>query len=687
MRLCVSSIATASVALALFACEARPTTSVVVRFDTDIVRTQIDRVDVVFSWADTSEEIARRSITQTLDAGSIFPGTLVLAPLPYPPGRVVRVDARLRLLDDPAPFVISRSQFALPESGTRVHDVFFSEACGTSGTSAFCTARESCVVVAETPRCAPVQTSEALPPYTPNSERDGSTPPADARSNPDGATIMDAAPDVNSPDASAPPSDRPAWWPWHGARVSSSRVRFRWDRAVSPAGAVVVVCPGFTCADPIAATRVNTLSGAALVPALAPGLYNWKLESPSGTRLSPDRVFTVRALSRPSDEDAVALGTTLWIDPRDGDSDWAIGAPGTAPSGAATVATSLRGRINLQPPMGAQGFGSALANAGDLRGDGRIAVAVSSDADPSRESSVAIFDSDGSTLRASATVVLAGLTGDRFGAAIAGGGDLDGDGFADLVIGAPGARGGQGEVRIQYGARSLAAPSSERFEGASQLGERVVSGCDFDGDGFADYAASSSGTRGFVVVRFGGPRGAAPAMVRVDPDPMLTASALGQSMACGGDVNGDGRSDLVIGDPAGRIGTGRASYIIIVSFSPDRSATRTLRQPVNELPGYAAAVVIVRDINSDQRDDVVVGATNRIITVRNLATTEFAVPVGMATAMSAGLSETSTAFAPAILVGSPSQSAVFRLNETGGGFGAIGDNGAAGSRYGAAVLQ
>jgi hypothetical protein len=194
------------------ACDPRPTTSVIVRFDTDIVRSQIDRVDVVFSWADTSEEIGRRAITQTLDAGSIFPGTLVVSPLPYRAGRVLRVDARLRLLHDPAPFVISRTQFAMPASGTRVHDVFFYEACGTSGTSAFCTARESCVVVAEAPRCVPVQTVETLPPYVSNAAGDGSTQPADDARSIDGEAIVDAGSDGSPTDTgSPPPTDRPTW--------------------------------------------------------------------------------------------------------------------------------------------------------------------------------------------------------------------------------------------------------------------------------------------------------------------------------------------------------------------------------------------------------------------------------------------------------------------------------------------
>lgn len=687
MRFCVSALALSGAAL--FACDPRPTTSVIVRFDTDVVRDRVERVDVVFSWLDSGEEIARRSITQPLAGASIFPGTLVFAPTSARAGRVVRVDARLRLLDDPAPFVIARSQFAMPSSATRVHDVFFAEPCGTSGTSAFCTARESCVVVAETPRCSPVETLESLPLYDPNTARDASAPSMDARVE-DSAVQIDGSIIESSVDVSITSNATPTWWPWHGARVSSGRLRFRWDRTLSPAGGVVVVCPGYTCADPMSATRVNNLSGTALVPALVAGLYNWHVESAGGTRLSPDRVFAVRALARPADEDAVALGTTLWIDARDGDSDWAIGAPGTAPGGVVTLATSMRGRFTLQAPMGAVGFGSALANAGEIRGDGRIAMAVATDADPARTSTVSIFESDGTSLRTPATAVLNGAAGERFGAAIAGGGDLDGDGFADLVIAAPGARGAQGEVRVQYGARaSSALPSlvSESFEGANALGSRVVSGCDFDGDGFADYAASSDGTRAFVVVRFGGPRDRAPVFVRVDPDAMLSTSALGRSMACGGDASGDGRADLVLGDPAATIGAGRLSYAIVVSFSSDRVATRVLRQPITEIPGFAAAVAIVRDINSDRRDDLVVTATNRFVTVRGATISDYALSISAPTAISAGLSESSTPFAPALLVGGGSEAIVFRMALVSESFAGLMDTGAAGSRYGAAVLQ
>ncbi|MFO0561442.1 MAG: FG-GAP repeat protein [Polyangiales bacterium] len=671
------------------ACEPRPTNSVVVRFDTDIVRSQIDRVDVVFSWADTSEEIGRRSISQTIDAGSIFPGTLVVSPLPYRAGRVVRVDARLRLLDEPAPFVIARSQFALPASGTRVHDVFFTEACGTTGTSAFCTSRESCVVIAETPRCVPIDTVESLPLYDPNGGADARPPTSDA-SLMDGAIATDATtPDAGNDgsDATVVSTERPTWWPWHGARVSSGRLRIRWDRAVSPTGAVVVVCPGYTCASPATATRVNNLSGVALVPSLTAGLYNWHVETASGMRLSPDRVFAVRALERPTDEDATALGTTLWIDARDGDSDFAIGAPAASPGGAVTVATSFRVRLTPQPPMGARGFGSALANAGDLRGDGHIALAVATDADPSRESTVSIFESDGATLRTTPATVLTGAAGDRFGAAIAGGGDIDGDGFADLVISAPGARAGQGETRIQYGGATLAPLSSETFEGASSLGARLVSGCDFDGDGFADYAASSDATRSFVVVRFGGPRGAAPVMIRVDPSPMLTSSSFGRSMACGGDFNGDGRSDLVVGDPAAQIGAGRLSYVTVVSFAMDRRNERVDRQPVSEIPGFATAVAVVRDINADHRDDVIVTATRQFVTVRGVSIAQYPLSIDSPTAVSAGLSETSTALAPAVLVGGPNDATVFRMSLVSEAFAASPDTSAAGSRYGAAVLQ
>lgn len=78
-------------------------------------------------------------------------------------------------------------------------------------------------------------------------------------------------------------------------------------------------------------------------------------------------------------------------------------------------------------------FGAALT-AADFDGDGIVDLAVGA---PS-EAEVHVFLGDGDGVAATASATFSGAAGSEHGAALAAA-DLDGDGLAELIVGAPGA--------------------------------------------------------------------------------------------------------------------------------------------------------------------------------------------------------------------------------------------------------
>src|SRR5262245_49467194 len=139
----------------------------------------------------------------------------------------------------------------------------------------------------------------------------------------------------------------------------------------------------------------------------------------------------------------------------DGKADLALGAPGenlargrvTLVSGA-THATLF----SVAGTLPGERFGAAVAPAGDVNGDGRLDVLVGAPGSTLMTGSARVLSGvDGSVLR---TLTGTGL-GSHFGAAVAGAGDSNGDGKADLLVGAPdyasGTGSGNGQVTLWSG--------------------------------------------------------------------------------------------------------------------------------------------------------------------------------------------------------------------------------------------
>ncbi|MCA1684045.1 MAG: FG-GAP-like repeat-containing protein, partial [Actinobacteria bacterium] len=189
--------------------------------------------------------------------------------------------------------------------------------------------------------------------------------------------------------------------------------------------------------------------------------------------------------------------------------------------------------------------------------------------------------------------------------------DFNGDGVEDLIAATgPGERAMVRVYHGTTGAE-LVAGGIQVFEGSYQGGLNIAAG-DFNGDGKADVvvaADAGGGPRVQVINAAQFLPGADPVQGKVLADFMGIADAKfrGGARVAVGDLNGDGVSDLIVA--AGKGGGPRVAVFDGTSIRPDLTPRRitgdffafehTLRN---------GAVVAVGDVNGDGRADLVTGA-------------------------------------------------------------------------------
>ncbi len=324
--------------------------------------------------------------------------------------------------------------------------------------------------------------------------------------------------------------------------------------------------------------------------------------------------------------------------------------------------------IDLASLNGATGFrldgididdlsGRSVASAGDVNGDGFADIVIGAwRSDPNGNSdageSYVVFGKAAGFASAIDLGSLNGTTGFRLdgidandvsGFSVASAGDVNGDGFAEIVIGAYGGNSLAGESYVVFGKAagfasvidlgSLDGATGFRLDGVAggRSGRSVASAGDVNGDGFSDvivgaYGANSVTGASYVV--FGKASGFASAIdlgslngttgFRLDGIDVSDRS--GCSVAAAGDVNGDGFGDIVIGanrgDPNGNFDAGE-SYVVFGKASGFASAidlgglngTTGFRLDgidASDVSGFSAASA--GDVNGDGFADVVIGA-------------------------------------------------------------------------------
>lgn len=210
-------------------------------------------------------------------------------------------------------------------------------------------------------------------------------------------------------------------------------------------------------------------------------------------------------------------------------------------------------------------FGDSFACAGDVNGDGFSDVIVGQAYfDEEKQAwgkALAYYGSQVGLHSAADWSVQGSETYQRLGAEVTGIGDVNGDGFGDVAVSAPGRnpkRGGIGHVLIFLGSRSGLSTSpnwTATAERPSSLFGRSIAGVgDVNGDGCDDFLISAASLteahhqEGRVYLYLGATNGPEQSP-RLIVDGGLAEAQFGFALANAGDMDGDGLSDFVIGSP------------------------------------------------------------------------------------------------------------------------------------------
>ena len=226
---------------------------------------------------------------------------------------------------------------------------------------------------------------------------------------------------------------------------------------------------------------------------------------------------------------------------------------------SAAPAPAVETLLTLDGEAAGDQFGGWISTSGDFNGDGYkdFVVAAIANAANGTQSGRAYVYLGGPVPDGVPDLVLTGLTaGDRLGYAAAVG-DVNNDGFDDFVVSASGNVGQipgpwtPGSAYLYFGGPTLDAVPDVVFNGeypADMFGGSLAGLGDLNADGNDDFIINAlwwpnKGYRGKAYIYFGGP-GLDNA---ADMTFSITEGELGQGVCPGGDFNGDGYNDLLIG--------------------------------------------------------------------------------------------------------------------------------------------
>lgn len=394
-------------------------------------------------------------------------------------------------------------------------------------------------------------------------------------------------------------------WPPSGATINIQIPVFEVALTGGGYAANVKICANPECTSLV--TQFIT-EGATGGPSnmINPGVYYWTAttitDQAVGQLESPVWSFTVQATSATN---PIAWGASIDFN-QDNRGDVLTGGcgAGTCTKKAYLYYSEPAGidpdlDLTLEPPADLSddlAYGWAVESAGDVNGDGHIDIIVGG----GLSGGVYVHWNGEGGVDPAPTNVWA-EENSFFGFSVAAAGDVNRDGYGDVVVGTFLDLGSIDPAPLHVhlgGPNGLSdAPSSISTSSSLSLGTSVAGACDVNGDGYQDVIAGASTDEAFVFL--GGPEG----LSETQDNHLTGTGSFGLDVACAGDVNGDGYADALVGAPE----DGEAHLFL--------GSAEGLSEPQATLSGagqFGLAVSSAGDINGDGYSDIAVGGNGSV---------------------------------------------------------------------------
>ncbi len=273
-------------------------------------------------------------------------------------------------------------------------------------------------------------------------------------------------------------------------------------------------------------------------------------------------------------------------------------------------------------------FGYSVSSAGDVNADGYSDVIVGAryyDNGETNEGAAFVYHGSSSGLSTTASTFLEpDQTGADFGFSAAGAGDVNGDGYDDVIVGAYRYDNGQTDEGVAFvfhgsssGIATTAATTLEENQADAQFGYSVSTAGDVNGDGYSDvivsarYYTHGQSYEGAAFVYHGSSSGINSTYAAFMEENKAAAN-MGRSVSCAGDVNGDGYSDVIVGadnHTNGQANEG-AFYVYHGSSTGINTTAATSVESNQSSANLGRFTSCAGDVNGDGYSDVIVGAVN-----------------------------------------------------------------------------